>query len=126
MATVVVVLAPTPRVSSMPTLRSLSGSSVRSGLISLIAPTRVVFPTPKPPEMRILAVAGTVPPAVSPAGVPSKRFKSIEHHPQEPLIGYLLSLRGENPEHSLAGEVAEQDPDHPEGEVDFRGQVHDG
>src|SRR5690242_5119064 len=112
MATVVVVFALTPRVSSMPTLRSLSGSSVRSGLISLIAPTRVVFPTPKPPEMRILAVAGTVPPA----GVPSKRFKSIEHHPQEPLIGYLLSLRGEHPEHPLAGEVAEQDPDHPQGE----------
>ena len=42
MATVVVVLALTARVSSMPTLRSLSGSSVRSGLISLIAPTKVV------------------------------------------------------------------------------------
>ena len=41
----------------MPTLRSLSGSSVRSGLISLIAPTKVVFPTPKPPAMRKLAVA---------------------------------------------------------------------
>ena len=59
MATVVVVLALTPRVSSTPTLRSLSGSSVRSGLISLIAPTRVVFPTPKPPAMRILAVDGS-------------------------------------------------------------------
>src|ERR1044072_834037 len=121
MATVGVGLAPPPRVSSIPTLRSLSGSSVRSGLISLIAPTRVVFPTPKPPEMRILAVAGTVPPS----GVPSKRFKSIEHHPQEPLIGYLLSLRGGDPDHPLAGEVAEQRPDRPEGEVDFRGQAHD-
>ena len=59
-ATVVVVLALRPRVSSMATLRSLIGSSVRNGLISLIAPTRVVFPTPKPPEMRILAVDGTL------------------------------------------------------------------
>src|SRR6266700_733455 len=105
MATVVVVLALTPWVSSMPTLRSLSGSPVRSGLIALIAPTRVGFPTPKPPEMRILAVAGTLPPAVSPTGAPSKRFKSIEHHPQEPLVAYLLSLRVEDAEHPLAGEV---------------------
>ena len=47
----------------MPTLRSLIGSSVRSGLISLIAPTRVVFPTPNPPAMRILAVDGTLGPS---------------------------------------------------------------
>ena len=66
----------------MATLRSLIGSSVRSGLISLIAPTRVVFPTPKPPEMRILAVDGTLPPAPAEDSVPSKGFKSIEHHPQ--------------------------------------------
>jgi hypothetical protein len=75
MATVVVVLALRPRVSSMPTLRSLSGSSVRSGLISLIAPTMVVFPTPKPPEMRILAVDGTLAPVDGtspPAEAPSK------------------------------------------------------
>ena len=59
MATVVVVFALTPRpCRRCRTLRSLSGSSVRSGLISLTAPTRVVLPTPKPPAMRILAVDG--------------------------------------------------------------------
>jgi hypothetical protein len=77
-----VVLAFTPRVSSTPMLRSLIGSSVRSGLISLMTPTRVVFPTPKPPEMRILAVEGTFPPVRAADGVPSEGFKSIEHHPQ--------------------------------------------
>src|SRR6202161_4133321 len=58
MATVVVVLPATPLMSSTPTLRSLSVSSVRSGRISLTALTRVVLPTPNPPAMRILAVVG--------------------------------------------------------------------
>jgi hypothetical protein len=65
MATVVVVFALTPRVLSTPTLLSVSGSSVRNGLISLIAPTRVVFPTPKPPAIKILAVAGTLDPGIA-------------------------------------------------------------
>jgi hypothetical protein len=65
MATVVVVLALTPRVLSTPRLLSVSGSSVRNGLISLIAPTKVVFPTPKPPAMRILAVDGTPDPVMA-------------------------------------------------------------
>jgi S-adenosylmethionine synthetase len=58
MATVVVVFRPTPVMSSTPMLRSLSISSVYSGRISLIAPTRVVLPAPNPPAIRILAVAG--------------------------------------------------------------------
>ncbi len=53
-ATVVVVFDSTPEVSSTPMPRSLSSSSVCSGRISLIVPTRVVLPTPKPPAMRIL------------------------------------------------------------------------
>ena len=54
MATVVVVLPSTPAVLSVPRLPSVSSSSVRSGLISLTAPTSVVLPTPKPPAKRIL------------------------------------------------------------------------
>src|ERR1700749_5006562 len=103
MATVVVFLVLTPWVSSTPTLRSLSGSSVRSGRISLIVPTRAVFPTPNPPEMRILAVDGTAPPRPASGRAPSKRVESIEHHPQEPLISDWLLLAGEDPEHPLAG-----------------------
>ena len=48
MATVVVVLASTPAVSSTGRPASVSGSSVRSGRISLTAPTSVVLPTPNP------------------------------------------------------------------------------
>jgi hypothetical protein len=54
MATVVVVLPSTPAVLSVRRLPSVSGSSVRSGLISLTAPTSVVLPTPNPPASRIL------------------------------------------------------------------------
>jgi hypothetical protein len=36
-------------------LASVSASSVRSGRISLTAPTSVVFPTPKPPATRIFS-----------------------------------------------------------------------
>src|SRR5690348_2172787 len=121
MATVVVVLAPTPRVSSTPTLRSLIGSSVRSGLTSLIAPTRVVFPTPKPPAMRILAVDGTH----ASSGASSKRFESIEHHPQQALFSSRLALREDNPQHPFSGEVGEQNTHHPDGKVELGDHVGD-
>src|SRR5215469_14921681 len=120
MATVVVVLPLTPRVSSMPTLASLSGSSVRSGLISLIAPTKVVFPTPKPPATRNLAVAGALPPP------PLERLKSIEHHPQQALVGLWFALGGQQAQQSLVDEVAEQHAHHPNGEIGLRGKVDDG
>src|SRR5687768_11916958 len=51
MATVVVVLAPMWRVSSMPVEALVMAASVRSGSISEIAPTNVVLPTPNPPAM---------------------------------------------------------------------------
>lgn len=59
MATVVVCLPSTPLVSSTGRPASVSSSSVRSGLISLTVPTRVVLPTPKPPATRILSVTGS-------------------------------------------------------------------
>ena len=61
MATVVVRLASTPAVTSMPAPGPLSSSSVRSGSISVSAPTSVVLPTPNPPAMRILTATGAVP-----------------------------------------------------------------
>src|SRR5512138_1939641 len=51
MATVVVVLPWTWCVSSMPVEALVIAASVRSGSISEIAPTKVVFPTPNPPAM---------------------------------------------------------------------------
>ena len=58
-ATVVVFLSSTPEVSSIPTLLSVSSSSVRSGRISLTDPTSVVLPAPKPPATRILMAVGS-------------------------------------------------------------------
>ena len=60
-ATVVVVLRSTPSSRSTAAPGSLSGSSVRSGRISVSDPTSVVLPTPKPPAMRILMVTGIRP-----------------------------------------------------------------
>src|SRR5215203_1350851 len=51
MATVVVVLPWIWLVSSMPVDAEVIAASVRSGSISEIAPTNVVFPTPNPPAM---------------------------------------------------------------------------
>ncbi len=58
MATVVVVLALTWEVSSIPRLAEVSAASVVSGGISLIVPTNVVFPAPKPPAIMILTGLG--------------------------------------------------------------------
>src|SRR5438477_3123854 len=61
---VVVVLLPTPVRSSVPTLARVSASSVCSGRTSLIAPTSVVLPAPKPPATRTLnAARGTSEPS---------------------------------------------------------------
>src|SRR5690348_14000646 len=55
MATVVVVLPAVWVRSSMPAEALVITASVRSGLISETAPTRVVLPTPKPPATTIFA-----------------------------------------------------------------------
>src|SRR5919199_2461620 len=54
-ATVVVILPGTCRVSSTPTPADVMMASVVSGVISDTEPTSVVLPTPKPPAMTIFA-----------------------------------------------------------------------
>jgi len=54
-ATVVVVLPGTCRVSSTPTPAEVMIASVVSGVISETEPTKVVLPTPKPPAITIFA-----------------------------------------------------------------------
>src|SRR5690242_9388963 len=61
-ATVVVVLPGTCRLSSTPTPAEVMIASVVSGVISETDPTSVVFPTPNPPAMTIFADV-TRPPA---------------------------------------------------------------
>ncbi len=65
MATVVVTFWSTPSVSSTSWPASLRSSSVRSGRISLTAPTNVVLPTPKPPATSIFSARAEVSPAAS-------------------------------------------------------------
>jgi hypothetical protein len=57
MATVVVDLSGVAARSSTPSDSSVTRASVRSGTISDTAPTKVVLPTPKPPEMTIFVDA---------------------------------------------------------------------
>src|SRR3954463_4267394 len=85
-ATVVVVLRSTPETSSTPTLRSVSCSSVRSGLISLTAPTMLVLPTPNPPATRIFTASGMA----APPREGSERLESIQHFLQQPFIGETI------------------------------------
>src|SRR4051812_1067286 len=55
MATVVENLFGVAAISSTPTLALVISASVRSGAISDMAPTNVVFPTPNPPATTIFA-----------------------------------------------------------------------
>src|ERR1700727_2739897 len=75
-ATVVDVFLSTPFRSSKAMLALVSGSSVRSGRTSLIAPTSVVLPAPKPPATRIL---NRVMPGAAPGRLPSEGSKTTEH-----------------------------------------------
>jgi hypothetical protein len=54
MATVVVLLSGVAANASTPADAVVTRASVRSGMISDTAPTKVVLPAPKPPEMTIL------------------------------------------------------------------------
>src|SRR5215469_15050887 len=105
-ATVVVVLAPTPLRSSCPTLALVRASSVCNGRTSLIAPTSVVLPAPNPPATRILNTASG-PPA------PSEGAEPMQYLPEQlgtgPLIGGLMWQHGDP---ALNDEIGEQDADH--------------
>src|SRR4051812_19049186 len=116
-ATVVVVLRSTPEVSSIPTLRSVSCSSVRSGLISLTEPTRVVFPTPNPPATRIFTASGI---AAAPREG-SERLESIEHFLQKPFIGKtVLCFRPAYHDQPMVQQVPQKDPDDSQGKLELR------
>jgi hypothetical protein len=77
-ATVVVVFLPTPVRSSVPTLARVRASSVRSGRTSLIAPTSVVLPAPKPPAIKILNGARGMSPEPSEDPGPSEGAEPMQ------------------------------------------------
>ena len=75
MATVVVVLSGTCTVGSSPAAAEVIAASVVSGVISEMAPTAVVLPTPKPPAMTILTGVGGRRPLASGS---ANRFESTD------------------------------------------------
>src|SRR5437016_1627758 len=88
-ATVVVVLRSTPARLSTNRLGELSGSSVRSGLISVMEPISVVLPTPKPPATSSLTATGGL--LATPS---SKPAEPIGHLPENALVGQLRGRDG--------------------------------
>src|SRR5215212_7859277 len=85
MATVVVVLCGVADRSSTPTLAWVMTASVRSGMISETAPTKVVLPAPNPPDTTIF---------VERVGRPSEPLKATEHPPQECGVTFVTCGRG--------------------------------
>src|SRR3954467_12997930 len=80
-ATVVVVLPGTCRVSSTPTPAEVMIASVVNGVISETEPTSVVLPTPNPPAMTIFA--DVTRPVDERWGVMSEPPKSTQHPLQQ-------------------------------------------
>src|SRR5215510_14100418 len=121
-ATVVVVLPLTPLRSSCARLALVKASSVYSGRTSLIAPTSVVLPAPKPPATRILKTASGPPP------VPSEGTETMQHLPEQLGTGHLtdglVRHYGDLAPHD---EVGKQDADHAKRQRGVRRQVgHSG
>src|SRR3954465_6059557 len=85
MATVVVVLCGVADRSSTPPLARVMTASVRGGMISETAPTKVVLPAPNPPDTTIF---------VDRVGLPSEPLKATEHPPQECWIPFVPGTAG--------------------------------
>src|SRR3954452_24701257 len=106
-ATVVALFSSLPSRSSPPRTAAVSGSSVRSGAISLTEPTMVVLPTPKPPAIRIFTVSGAA------RVMTSEPAKAVPHFLQQVRIriaGDGVRRTGGDP--ARLQQVAEHDHDH--------------
>src|SRR5690606_7370493 len=124
-ATVVVSLRSRPLRSSTPSLATVISSSLVSGGISLTAPTKVVFPTPKPPATTSFTGIGAAlsfPGARVPGWLESAK----------PTV-YLLqdvsadfSTRRAHEDRAMFEQVAAKHPDHTRGLGHHRGELRDG
>src|SRR5437762_3255325 len=113
-ATVVVTLPGTCRVSSTPSPAEVMIASVVSGVISETEPTSVVFPTPKPPAMTIFA---DVTRPVIGRGAMSEPAKSTQHPLQQFRAHRVVRVKRRrlvNRDHSIRGHVGDQHPGYPE------------
>src|SRR6516162_10207543 len=121
-ATVVVRLRDSPLRLSWPTLALDSVSSVSSGRTSLMAPTMVVLPAPKPPAMRILNAANGMP---SPG--PSEGAEPMQHLLQQVGAGLPACLPlGHHLDPALRDEIGHQHPNHPDRQADGRRHIRHG
>src|SRR3954471_12969577 len=141
-ATVVVVLrSETPPASSTPTECSVIAASVERGSMSEMEPMKVVLPTAKPPATTILTTVGAVsepgaerPSATSVAvgaepGATSERGNAIEHTLQNTEAGRQAGLTvgdAVDTDFSLIRQVAHDDANDPDGELDVRRELGDG
>src|SRR5690606_37426330 len=117
-ATVVVLLAGMPVVSSTAALAAVITASVVNGVISEIAPTMVVLPTPKPPAMRIFADLISDGRPVRLLELP----KSTQHPLQQfhPVLVTLMNGRVVQGEQALGDHVGHQHAGYPEGYAHVR------
>src|ERR671939_1761453 len=114
-ATVVVVLPGTGRLSSTPTPADVMIASVVRGVISETDPTSVVLPTPNPPAMTIFA--DVTRPAVGRRAM-SEPAKSTQHPFQQfrthRIVLVLQRRRLVNCHQAVVRHVGDDHPSHPE------------
>src|SRR5262245_7942839 len=125
-ATVVVFLRSTPDMSSIPTLSSVTSSSVRSGCVSDTVPTIVVLPTPKPPAITILTAVGSLRARTSlwARTSLSEGPESIDHRLVEPDVVHVrLRFRFLHGDEPLVEQVAQQYPHGGDREVEVPGEL---
>src|SRR5690242_20074866 len=125
MATVVVVLPAVWVRSSMPALALVMTASVRRGLISETAPTRVVLPTPKPPATTIFAEV------VARLGAAALELAKSTEDPFEQrdvglVAGFAAGSGLVDGDQAGLGQVGHEDPGDTEREAEQRGDLGDG
>src|SRR4051794_29182498 len=129
MATVVVILPGTCRLSSTPTPAEVMIASVVSGVISETDPTSVVLPTPKPPAMTIFA--DVTRPAAGRCDM-SEPAKSTQHPFQQfraYRVGFIIQRSGlVHRDQAVGGHVGDDDSRHTERQLhacgDFSERLH--
>src|SRR4051812_16563719 len=124
MATVVVILPGTCRLSSTPTPAEVMIASVVNGVISETDPTSVVLPTPKPPAMTIFA--DVTRPAARRREL-SEPAKSTQHPLQQfraHRIGFVLQrCRLVARDQAVGGHVGDDDASHSERQLHSCGDL---
>src|SRR4051812_24985665 len=125
-ATVVVSLPGTCRLSSTPTPADVMIASVVSGVISETEPTSVVLPTPNPPAMTIFAEVTR--PGLGRCDV-SEPAKSTQHPLQQfgaHHVGLVVQRRGlMHRDEAIGGHVGDDDARNSERELHLGGYLRE-